>query len=62
MLVTNPYTVLAPTPDVEKRLGRLRRRWDSNIKIDITEYVSVKDGKFLGQLSILALQHGVTWL
>jgi len=31
------YTVLARTPELKRTLGRLRRRWELNIKMDLRE-------------------------
>jgi hypothetical protein len=31
------YTVLVGKPEVRRRLGRPRRRWENNIKMDLQE-------------------------
>jgi len=31
------YRVLSEKPEGKKSLGRLRRRWDDNIKVDLQE-------------------------
>jgi hypothetical protein len=33
----NAYRVLAGKPEGKRPVGRLRRRWEDNIKMDITE-------------------------
>jgi hypothetical protein len=33
----NAYSVFVRKPEGKKTLGRLRRRWDDNIKMDLTE-------------------------
>jgi hypothetical protein len=50
--IGNAYTILAPTPEVKIRLGGPRRRWEDNIKMDISEYGSINGGKLLDQLSV----------
>jgi hypothetical protein len=35
--ITNAYTILVGKPEGKRPLGRLRRRWEDNIKMDLRE-------------------------
>jgi hypothetical protein len=59
--IKNTYTILVCEPERNRPLWTLRRRWENNIKIDVTGYglmagfyeqgnepwVSINDGEFL---------------
>jgi hypothetical protein len=50
------YRVLVGRPDVKRSLGRLRRRWEDNIKMDLRET------EFDGTNWIRLAQDRVQWL
>jgi hypothetical protein len=37
--IKNGYTILVGKPEMKRPLGRPRRRWEDNIKIDLKEIV-----------------------
>jgi hypothetical protein len=55
----NEYIILARTPKGKRRLERSRRKWNDNIKMDVSEIVFGVDWIYLAQNRPRNIHHDI---